>query len=306
MILRRFLVAATAAGASMAPALHAAQVQVSTGIEYSSGDYGELTSTEAIVVPFSVRASFGRFSVRASIPFLSVRGPANISPVVDDNGGDRGSNSGSRGGGSGSPGGSGGSGSSGSDGGGGSDDGGGSGGGGGGGSDDDFADNRDVQGIGDATLSLAWGFRDISGTRLYADFTARTRLPTGDESRGLGRGMTDYAALTEIGWDGDHGGVFVMGGRQFLESNATSPRRDVWQASGGGWMNIGTRALVGAQGNWRQAATTGGTAPASADVFVNMAIGKSWRVELTGSAGLSKSSADYAAGVGVTWRSARR
>jgi hypothetical protein len=298
----------------MAPALHAAQVQVTTGVEYSSGDYGELTSTEAIVVPFSARVSFGGFSVRASIPFLSVRGPANIAPVVDDNGGDRGSNSGSGGsGGSGSSGGSGGSGSS-EDGGshgGGNGNGGGSGGGSGGsggsgsGSDDTFSANRDVQGMGDATLSLAWGLRDIGGTRLYADFTGRVRLPTGDEARGLGRGMTDYIALTEIGWNANHGGLFVMGGRQFLESHATAPRRDVWQASGGGWLNIGTRALVGAQGNWRQAATAGGTGPASADVFVNMSLSKAWRVELTGSAGLSKSSADYAAALGVTWRSSR-
>jgi hypothetical protein len=301
MNLRRWILAATAAGASMAPALHAAQVQVTTGVEYSRGDYGELTATEALVVPFSARMSFGGFSVRASIPFLTVHGPADIAPVVDDDGGDRGSNSGPGGSGSGS---SGNGGSHGGGGGGGK--GGGSEGGSGSGSDDTFADSRDVHGMGDATLSLAWGLRDIGGTRLYADFTGRVRLPTGDEARGLGRGVTDYTALTEIGLDGDRGGLFVMGGRQFLESHATAPRRDVWQASGGGWMNIGTRALVGAQGNWRQAVTAGGTGPASVDVFVNMPLTRAWRVEISGSAGLNKSSADYAAGIGLTWKSSPR
>src|SRR5690349_21894038 len=95
MTLRRFLFAVTTAGAFMAPALHAAQLQLSTGAEYSSGDYGELTTTKALVVPFSARVSLGSFSLRASVPWLSVRGPADIAPVVDDNGGDRGSNSGS-------------------------------------------------------------------------------------------------------------------------------------------------------------------------------------------------------------------
>lgn len=285
----------------MAPALHAAQVQLSTGAEYSSGNYGEVASTEAIVAPFSARVSFGSFSVRASVPWLSVRGPADIAPVVDDDGGDRGSNSGS---------GSSGSGSSGSGG------GGGSGGSGGGGDDDDpedeqedegdFPDDRKVQGMGDATLSAAWSFRDISGTRLYVDVTGRVRLPTGDKKNGLGRGTTDYATLAEIGWDGGRGGVFVLGGRQYLESTATVVRRDTWQGSGGGWVNVGRASLVGAQGNWREASRVGGVASRSVDVFLNLGLVAGWRLDVSGSAGLSKASPDYAVGLGVTWRSSQR
>jgi hypothetical protein len=304
MISRCLILAATVAGALVAPALHSAQLQLSTGAEYSSGDYGELTSTEALVVPFSARVSFGRFSVRASVPWLSVRGPADIAPIVDDNGGDRGSNSGSGSGGNGSGGnGSGGGGNSGS---------------GGGGNDDeedqeeevederDFPADRKVQGLGDATLSAAWGFRDIGGTRLYVDLTGRVRLPTGSESRGLGRGTTDYATLAEMGWDGDGGGVFVLGGRQYLESTATVARRDTWQTSAGGWVNVGRATLVGMQGNWRQASRAGGVDPRSVDVFVNVGLAAGWRLDVSGSAGLSKASPDYAAGLGVTWRSAKR
>jgi hypothetical protein len=301
MNLRRWILAATVAGAATAPALHAAQLQISTGAEYSSGNYGELASTEAIVVPFSARVSFGSFSLRASVPWLSVRGPADIAPVVDDDGGDRGSNSGSGSSGSGSSGsGSGGSGS-------------GSGGSGGGGSDDDpeadagaFPDDRKVQGMGDATVSAAWSFRDIAGTRLYVDVTGRVRLPTGNETTGLGRGTTDYATLAEIGWDGNRGGVFMLGGRQYLESTATVVRRDTWQGSGGGWVNVGKASLVGVQGNWREASRVGGVASRSVDVFLNLGLVGGWRLDVSGSAGLSKASPDYAAGLGVTWRSSQR
>jgi hypothetical protein len=286
------------AGALMAPALRAAQLQLSTGAEYSRGDYGELASTEAFVVPFSARVSFGSFSLRASVPWLSVRGPADVAPVVDDDGGERGSNSGS---------GSSGSGSSGS---------GGSGGGGSGGGDDDppeeegedrdFADDRKVQGMGDATVSAAWSFRDIAGTRLYVDVTGRVRLPTGDKARGLGRGTTDYATLAEMGWDGKRGGVFVLGGRRYPESTATVKRRDTWQGSGGGWVNVGKASLVGVQGNWREASTATGVDSRSVDVFLNLGLADGWRLDVTGSAGLSKAAPDYAVGLGVTWRSARR
>jgi hypothetical protein len=308
MNLRRLLVAATA-GAFVAPALHSAQLQLSTGVEYSRGDYGELTSTEALVVPFSARVSFGALSLRASVPWVSVRGPADIAPVVDDNGGDRGSNSGSGSSGSGSSeGGSSGSGSGGS----GSS---GSGSSGSGGGDDppgvagenrDFANDRKVQGFGDATLSAAWSFRDVGGTRLYVDVTGRVRLPTGNKARGLGRGTTDYATLVEMGWDGKRGGVFVLGGRQYLESTTTVARRDTWQGSAGGWVNVGRASLVGAQGNWREASTAAGVGSKSMDVFLNLGLVARWRLDVTGSAGLSKAAPDYAIGLGFTWRSALR
>ena len=50
------------------------RVQASSGVQYSDGKYGETTSTSAIVVPFSVRASFGSWSIRASVPFVTVDG----------------------------------------------------------------------------------------------------------------------------------------------------------------------------------------------------------------------------------------
>lgn len=278
-----WILAAAAAGALQAPGAAAAQWQLSTGVDYSRGDYGELAATEALVVPFSARVSFGALSVRASVPWLSVRGPADIAPIIDDSGGDRSSNSGSGSSGSGS----------------GSDS----------GDDDDledFPDDRAEQGLGDATLAATWSFRDLGDTRLYIDLTGRVRLSTGDTARGLGRGTTDWSTLGEIGWDGRRGGVFLMGGRQFLESGAQSARRDVWQLGGGYWRNIGQRSQFGMQGNWRQASVPGNPEPQSLEMFLVRGLGAGWRMEVSGSAGLSRASADYSAGLRFTWRSARR
>ena len=239
--------------------------------------------------------SVGRFSLRASVPYLGVRGPADIAPIIDDSGGG-GSNSGSGSSGSGSSGSSG-SGSSGS----GSDDGGGS----SGGSDDDFPDNRDVHGFGDATISATWAFVDLWNTRLYVDVTGRVRIPTGDSAQGLGTGTTDYAALAELGWDGRKGGVFVSGGRRLLESTATVVRQDGWQASAGYWRNIGKRSVFGMQANWRTATLPGGVEPRSVDAFLTRALSTGWKLEVSGSAGLSDASPDYVAGLRFIWRSRR-
>jgi hypothetical protein len=293
------ILAATTGAAHMLPAT-AAQLQLTTGIDYSSGDYGEATATHAVVVPFSLRLAIGNLSLRASVPYLGMRGPANVAPVVDDDSGDRSSNSGSGSSGSGSD----------------DDD-----------DDDDFddfddiddddiddddldeddfADDRDVHGLGDATLGATWTFQDIGGSRLYADLTGRVRLPTGDESTGLGRGATDYTALTELGWDGQGGGVFVIAGRRFLESVGTIERVDGWQAGTGFWRNLGSTAQFGMQGNWRQSASATGADPRSLDTFIAWRASRTLRVEISGTAGFSKASPDFAAGIKFSWRKGTR
>lgn len=269
-----------------APHAGAAQLQLSAGAEYSSGNYGETVATQATVLPFSMKVRIGALSLRASIPYIEVRGPADISPVIDDSGGDRGSSSGS---GSGSD-------RSGSSGSGGSDDGGGE-------IDSPIAPDRVVKGLGDASVSAIWSFSDLAGSPLYIDVSARARLPTGSLSKHLGIGATDYAAQTEIGWDGRRGGVFISGGRRFLEQLRGSPRRDGWEASAGYWRNIGQRSVFGMQGNWRQSAVAAAADPQSVDAYLTRRLSTGWKLEVTGSAGLSKASPDYAAGLAFIWRS---
>ena len=290
-------------GAFIAPVTFAAQFQFATGAEYSRGSYGELTSTEALVVPLSFKVSVGHFSLRASVPYMGVRGPADISPVIEDGGGSDSSGSGSNSG-SGSSGtsGSSGSGSSGSS---------SSGSGSTGGTTTTttttvFPANRDVHGFGDATVSASWSFVDLWKTRLYLDVTGRVRLPTGDTARGLGTGTTDYAALAELGWDGRRGGVYVSGGRRLLESTDAVERLDGWQASAGYWRNIGKRSVFGMQANWRSATLEGGVDPRSVDAFLTRTLSTGWKLEVSGSAGLSSSSPDYVAGLRFIWRSKRR
>lgn len=276
------------------------RVQASSGVQYSDGKYGDTTSTSAVVVPFSVRATFGSWSIRASVPFVTVDGPADVSEIVDDSSG-RGSSSGSGSSGSGSGSGSGSSGS-------------GSGGSGSGGGDDDDDDggdavgsaSRSVSGIGDASIAVTYTLDTIGDSPAYVDFTGRVRLPTGDEDKGLGVGATDYVALTELGWDGEPGGVFVSAGRRFLGAVDNFDRVDGWQASAGGWVNVSDSAVIGAYYDWRNSSVRDGEDPSSVEAYVSWRLNDAWKVELNGGVGLSDASADYTAGVTLIWRSAKR
>ena len=205
--------------AAVAPVSFAAQFQFATGAEYSAARMARPLPTEALVVPLSVKLSgWRRFSLRASVPYVGVRGPA------DHRTGHRRQrrqwlNSGS-------------------------------------GSaaaaaaaraaatavmtaaaaaaavdDDTQSTSRQSRYAGPGRchdLGHLVVRRPVASTPLYLDVTGRVRLPTGSTAKGLGTGTTDYAALAEIGWDGNTGGVFVSGGRRLLESTATASR--AWMA----------------------------------------------------------------------------
>jgi len=66
-----------------------ADLSITTGIDYSSGDYGTGVDTEILVVPLNARISTGDFRLNASVPFIRIEGAGNIvggegGPIVVD------------------------------------------------------------------------------------------------------------------------------------------------------------------------------------------------------------------------------
>ncbi|WP_428311403.1 hypothetical protein [Hydrocarboniphaga sp.] len=264
--------------------------QFTTGSEYSTGKFGSSASTDVVVVPFSARLKWNAWTLRASVPYVYVQGPADVTVVVDDHGGGDSSSSGS---------GNSGSGSSNS---GGSDD--------GSGeteteteTEDRFAADRNVSGIGDASLALSYSFDDIAGTPAYLDVTGKLKFATGSESQGLGVGATDYAALSELGWDAGTGGAYVNAGRRFLGHSSTLDRVDGWQAGVGAWINLGTRIELGADYSWRDASVVGSADPSALEATTTLRLTPTWRVVASAGAGLSDGSPDFFGGLSLSWNS---
>ncbi|MDP8914112.1 MAG: hypothetical protein M3N39_11120, partial [Pseudomonadota bacterium] len=50
----------------------------STGVDYSSGDYGLDEKTKILVVPFSLRATTGNVAFTASLPYIRLDGPGGV------------------------------------------------------------------------------------------------------------------------------------------------------------------------------------------------------------------------------------
>lgn len=80
--------AALAAAFIASPAV-AQSITVSTGVDYSEGDFGTDTDTSVLVVPLSVRSSWEKFSISASVPYLEIDGSSSVvgggsGPIVID------------------------------------------------------------------------------------------------------------------------------------------------------------------------------------------------------------------------------
>jgi len=158
------------------------------------------------------------------------------------------------------------------------------------------------KGLGDTNVSIERAFRRIGGTSAYAEVSARARLPTGDEERGLGVGTVDYALVAELGVSTRSGGVYVSAGQRWLGQRDNGPaRQDGLQAGVGGWAPVGARTRIGAFANWREASVDGNEEPANAGAYVSYRMSERLRVTLTASGGLSDASPDAMVGVRFNW-----
>lgn len=245
------------------------RVSFASGVDYSSGDYGQAIDTEVLSVPLAARVITDHWSFRASIPYLSIKGPADVADTIEGGGG---------GDGGGDPGGAG-----------------------------SLARTGTEVGFGDLTLQATRSFRRLGGedSGVYFDVTGRVRLPTGDEDRGLGVGATDYTVLGEFGNSGETGGVYANAGWRFLGDRTGTEREDGAQAGVGAWLRVNEGARIGASASWREASSQGNDDPASASVFWSQRLSDNLRLSINAGAGLSEASADYTGGVRLTWRSDR-
>lgn len=58
---------------------------LSSGVDYSSGKYGEPTATEVTYVPFTGRYETDSWIFKLTVPYISITGPGNVIPNIGQN-----------------------------------------------------------------------------------------------------------------------------------------------------------------------------------------------------------------------------
>ncbi|WP_298288610.1 hypothetical protein [Novosphingobium sp.] len=322
--------------------------RVSTGINYSQGDYGDVQDTKVTSVPIALKYRRGGFSIRVSVPYVRVEGPGTLLDTpqgrdagfgddtgFDDSAGRSGnsgsgnsgsddSRSGSSGSGNSGSGNSGsgnsGSGNSGSGNSGSGNSGSGSGGSGGsnsGGSDDapttggnltggnngsglpgPIANRR--SGLGDIAVTLAYSL-DF-GDEMYLDLSSRFKLPTASTAKRLGTGKVDVTLGGDLVKDIGNATVYVGGRHRFLGKPAGSTLRDTWGVGGGASYRLSGGTIIGADYDWQQSVVPGNIPSSEVTGWVNFGVTRQLRLQVFGSTGLNRGSADFAGGLTLSYR----
>ncbi len=259
-----------AAAALLSCAAGAAQGDVlwrfTTGLDLSTGKYGEAKITDVWDAPLTIKAIAGNWTFSATAHYLEISGPANIAIIDPGAGGPSGT--GSAGSAGGAPGGT----------------------------------NRSRSGFGDTTLAASYTFRDIDKSPIYVELTGKLRLPTGDDHKGLGVGATDEIATAEVGANWKDYGIYATGGRRFLGDSPLFQRRDGWQASAGGWYDFAKGWEVGSYYFWQSAEFDNFEGARELGAYVSTRLGSEWRLQVLASKGFSDASPDWYGGVTITWR----
>lgn len=277
-ILVKVLILGGWSAVSCPTALAQSSLQLGTGVQYSSGDFGREDDTTILEVPFTARLKAGNWSFRARLPFASIEGPGGIIPGEDDDGRQRRRRRGR--------------------------------------DDDDDSDAADEiddddlglddedpefsdfneSGLGDISLSASYSF-DLSAHN-YLDLTGKVTLPTGDEDKDLGLGETDYLLSGEIGQDFTGGGLYVLGGYRMRGGSA---REDGAIAAVGGYAITGS-TITGVEVNWSEPSLASSQDALGITGYTSFRLSDDIRLSLFAEAGLSDNTADYGGGLGLTWR----
>ncbi len=75
------------AAVAAAPAIADTRVSFASGVNYSSGDYGETIDTEVVSVPLSARLITDNWSFGVATSYQSITGPADVADTTDGGGG---------------------------------------------------------------------------------------------------------------------------------------------------------------------------------------------------------------------------
>lgn len=233
-----------------APASPQSHLSVTTGVDYSRGDYGLSEDTTVLSVPLDVAYENGPWLLRVVAPWLTIDGPAtivgsaggNTRPVTNSN-----------------------------------------------------------SGLGDVVVGATYRAGPVAGD-VEMDVTARAKLPTADDDRGLGTGEADYYAQIDLHRTVGAFTPFVSVGWRALGDNARYQLRDGVYAGGGTHYRASERTVLTASLDWSERIVAGGDPATSVLAAVTHDLNADWRVMGYALKGFTDASPDVGGGLQLTYR----
>jgi hypothetical protein len=154
-----------------------------------------------------------------------------------------------------------------------------------------------ASGLGDIVLSAAWSAYYDPASTLGLDLTGKVKLPTADESEGLGTGEPDFAVLVDLYRTFDRVTGFGGVGYHIMGDSPALPLENAWSANLGATYRLDARASVGAMLEGRQRVAPGGSRILELTGFWMRRLEAQWRAQFYGLIGLADGSPDWGFGL---------
>jgi hypothetical protein len=154
-------------------------------------------------------------------------------------------------------------------------------------------------GLGDIVLSAAYSAYYNPATTLGMDLTGKIKLPTADETKGLGTGEPDFAFLLDLYRTFDRVTGFGGVGYHVMGDSPDLPLENAWSANLGATYRLDARDSVGALLEGRQRVAPGGSRTRELMGFWTHSLEGTWRSQLYGLIGLADGSPDWGFGLSL-------
>lgn len=154
-----------------------------------------------------------------------------------------------------------------------------------------------VGGLGDINLSTSYFLYGGSATLPMVDVTAKLKLPTADEEKGLGTGATDLTIEADFTKVFDRSFVYLTAGYKFYGDSEEVELDNVLLGSLGFGHAFTDKATAGLIYDARQAATPEGSAMSEGTVYLSYRLLRNLRLMVYFLKGFSDGSPDLGAGL---------
>ena len=258
----------TALAVPLAHAADSGTFYASSGFDYSSGTYGQPTSTTIWDVPFTAGYSGQAWSFRVTVPWIRVSGPPNVIPgigVIKNNnplGRGLGRLLGTGG----------------------------------------TTTSGIASGLGDVTAQATYHLVHDTASQFGLDLTGRVKFGTADVNKGLGTGQNDYGAEVDAykGF-GDAWTAFGGVGYTDLGSSTYIQLRNVWLANAGVNYKMDADDSAGLYVFYQQRPSTAGYSRREATLYYNHKVDTAWSLQGYVLSGFSNGSPDYGIGASAKY-----
>ena len=242
--------------AVQAETVYPAEIKIITGLDISTGKYGESASTDILYLPLTVKYSTFPWRYKLTLPYLSIRGPGTLVGGID-------------------------------------------------GVEVTNSNNTQVttnSGPGDVQLSASWALDSFWNNVPYIDLVGKIKLPTADESAGLGTGKTDYQVQIDIAYVLDNFTPLATLGYKVPGDTETTDYRNQLLASVGFDFKFDETKNGGLLFDFRQASTDLADHKNELLGYINWNINKKYSVNTYLVAGFGDASPDIGGGIQLSFK----